>query len=257
MIIYAELIFLSNFFIDLFILSFCLTVLKQKVKFSRLIISAVIGGIASAIIPIAEKYEYIIKIFCGILMTVVLKKYINIFEYMAVFFTFLATTFLLGGLVVFLVNFSQGKLSEEEFFYGPLPIIISTASLIIISLVDIVIRECKTVRSRNENIIQVMLRSGGYRRRCSAFYDSGNRVYAENGERVIFVNKRIYNKLVNTDRHIVINTVSGRKRMALKFSTVEIYSGKGKNIIYNALVAKMPDGINNNDIILHSDMQGR
>lgn len=260
MTIYAEIVFLSNFFIDLFLLSFTLAVIKKKVGVARLVCSAVFGGIISVIYPLIGSVRYIIKALCVVVMVVIIRPGKHIKDYLVTTITLLATTFLLGGAVTFFVGFFHNDLSYENMTYGIIPILVSISCTGIIYLADILRRELGKFRRKNSLFSVARIKSGSFDKKCRAFYDSGNRVYANNGEPVIFVSEKIYNKLASDDGSISsveIVTANGISVVPTKKATIDVYLDDGSHTIYKVVAGKVSAAcLSEAEILLHSDMQG-
>jgi len=257
MTVYAEVVFLSNFFIDLFISVFTAAVLKMKIKKFRLFFAAVFGATMSTIYPIIGSYRYAIKVLCVIIMVFILSGIKNIKKTVTTLFTFCATTFILGGIVQFMISFVNINLTHEDFTYGIVPIIISAACIGIIVLADVLRKEFVKVRQKNGLYYNVRIKNGSYEGYLRAFYDSGNRVYANNGEPVIFVVEKIYNKLAaeSDGERVEIATANGISSVPICRANLQIYFDDGRNIIYKVAAGKLSTHLDA-EILLHSDMQG-
>lgn len=256
--IYIEIVFISNFFIDLFLIVFTLAVLKKKAKTVRVIISALLGGLFSVVYPLCGIYKYFLKCLCAVIMTAVAGSYKKFGEFIAVLLTFCATTFILGGLITFFLGFAGDRFTYNDFTYGLIPILISSSCIGIIFFVDLLFKEVGKVRHKNLLYYDVLLKSGNYSKKCRAFYDSGNRVYANNGEPVIFVKEKIYNVLARESGncgYVDIVTAVGIKSVPICIADIEIYFADGTNIIYKVFVGKLTAPCEA-EILLHSDMIG-
>lgn len=260
MTIYAETVFLSNFFIDLFLLSFTLAVIKKKVSVKRLVCSAVFGGITSTIYPLIGSIRYAIKALCVLVMVIIIKPGKHVKDYAVTVVTLLAATFLLGGAVTFFVDFFRADLRYENFTYGIIHIFVSASCTGIIYLTDILKTELGKFRRKNSLFSVVRIKSGSFNKKCRAFYDSGNRVYADNGEPVIFVGEKIYNNLAPDEdktSSVEIITANGISILPTKEATVEVYSAGGSHTIYKVAAGKVSAAcLSEAEILLHSDMQG-
>lgn len=260
MTIYAEIVFLSNFFIDLFLLSFTLAVIRKKVGVARLVCSAAFGGIISAIYPLIGSIRYIIKALCVVAMVIIIKPGKHIKDYFVTTVTLLAATFLLGGAVTFFVGFFRTDLSYENMTYGIIPILVSACCTGIIYLTDLLKNELGKFRRKNALFSVATIKSGSFNKKCRAFYDSGNRVYANNGEPVIFVSEKIYNKLTPDDGNassVEIVTANGISVVPTKKATIDVYSADGSHTLYKVAAGKVSAAcLSEAEILLHSDMQG-
>lgn len=256
MIVYAETVFISNFFIDLFLTAFTAAVLKRNCPSRRLILSALIGAAFSTVYPVIGNYRYALKFACAIIMSVIITPGKKFVDNITVLFTFCVSTFILGGLVMFFIDFSGKRLTYEDFTYGFVPIVISISCLIIIRFADVMKKQFLKTRQKNSLYYAARIKSGVYEKKCRAFYDSGNRVYANNGEPVIFVSDKIYNELNGEESETEIITAVGKKRITLRRTDLEIYFPDGTNIIYKVSAGSLSVPCFDADILLHSDMLG-
>lgn len=258
MTVYIEIIFVSNFFIDLFLCVFCLAVTKRKAGTVRIILSAAFGGLVSAIYPFIGSYGYIIKGLCAVIMIIIIAPGKKFVDYITTLLTFLAITFLLGGMVEFFIDAIDAGLNYYDFTYGALPIIVCVCLTVVVRLWEVVKKELVYVRQKNSLYSYVVLRSADFEKKCRAFYDSGNRVYANNGEPVIFVTEQIYNRLTaQEESSVCVMTQNGASQITIRKALLEVYCREGENIIYQVSVGKLSSGtLLDAEILLHSDMQG-
>lgn len=257
MTVYIEIVFLSNLLIDAFICLLTVFFLKVRPQKCRLIICSVIGAIASSVYPIFASYGYVIKIITAIIIPILLVKHKKFKSYCACFAVFLLITAALGGIVLFISSVFGDSLSYQALTYGTFPMLISGAGLAIVMLLFTLKREVASVRRRNLLIKDVVIGNRNISLKCKAFYDSGNRVYTKNGERVVIVNEDVYNMLMpSPEESVTINTPVGNSGMKVTDVELEIYFDDGINKIYKAKAGKGMLGIGGTQIILHSDMTG-
>lgn len=253
MIIYAEIVFLSNFFIDAFI--FCITLVLQKspINVLRIIVASTLGGLASAIIPIVPKYNALIKIIGIFIFPLLIKKSTKITGYLSNTATFLTVTLIMGGGAYLLINSGY---SEYVLLYGVFPIVASFSGIMLIILARYLQKFALSERNKNKNIYEVELFSENNRLRLYAYFDSGNRVYANNGEPVTVVSETVYNVFDSVEDSIFVSSINGVSELRTKEVFVKIILDDGAEKVYETKIAKAPRLIEDFDVILHCDMLG-
>lgn len=255
MTVYFEVIFISNCFIDFFIFALTLNILKRKIVKKRIIIASVLGGLLSAILPFFAEYQVIIKIFGLILFPVIIKSNRYFKEYLLTLSTFLCVTLVLGGMS-FAIRYSLDNKLYFYFTYGLIPILFSVSGLITIFIINEFRKSLEKERIYNKNLRMVTISDGKIKYTGEAFFDSGNRVYANNGDPITVVSSKVYNKFQGDEEEIVISTVSGIDILKTKDANLKIYSDDGNNIIYKTKIALAPYLSGKEEIILHGDMGG-
>ncbi len=257
MTVYVEIVFISNMLIDAFICVLTLFLLKERAQKSRVLICSIVGGLASMVYPIIATYGYVVKIITAIVIPLLLKRHKKFKSFCACFIVFLSVTATLGGLTLLVTNAFGDSLSYQTMTYGTFPILVSTAGLIIVLLLSALKREVVSVRVKNSLTYDVVLSNPNAQVKCRAFYDSGNRVYTKNGERVVIVSEEVYNMLMpSTEEVVTINTPVGNSGMYVTDVELEIYFEDGGNKIYKVKAGKGTANIDGTQIILHSDMVG-
>lgn len=89
--------------------------------------------------------------------------------------------------------------------------------------------------------------------RTMAYYDSGNRVFAENGEPVVLADKNVYNRLAGPETDICISTVTGIGVVPIKDGLIRF---SGRSNAKKVKVALSPKRLVKYGLILHSDLLG-
>ena len=242
MIYYVEIVFISNFLIDLFIFVFCVAVLKKKYNFFRLIFASVVGGIASCAYPLTGKYAILIKIFCALVLPAIYCKNCRWKEYLTSFAVFIAVSMGLAGIVVAINYAFFYGLGTEELTYGKIPIVFSTAGLVLILIYSFVKKNFAKVVGKNSFIYDVVIANENCTCKTKAYYDSGNRVYTNYGERVVLLNDKLYNMLMPAvEEEVFIHTPTGLSRIEVTDATVLIYLDDGDNKYITSKQAKVRD----------------
>ncbi len=257
MTVYVEIIFLSNFCIDAFIFCLVNTILKVKSSILRIIFAAFIGGLCSAVYPFIGQYANIMKIALGLVLPFFFRKIAIFKDYIITLSVFLTVSFSLAGCVYLLNGFSLKNVSFSPVTYGIFPILFCSSGLILTFMCGNTITKLLPQRTKNENYYKVVIENENARVSSIAYYDSGNRVFANNGERVVFVSEDIYNKLMPAkEKSIVVSTINGKRLVKTTDAKVQIYFGENENKIYYACI-----GLGNMEnvdqkILLHAEMLG-
>lgn len=257
MTVYVEIIFLSNFCIDAFIFCLVNTVLKVKSSLMRLFFAAALGGLCSAVYPFVLQYANFMKVFLAVILPFIFRKITIIREYIITLSVFLLITFALAGCVLLLNGFSLKNLSFNPITYGLFPILFCSAGLIITLMCGNMILTVLSQRIKNQNYYKVVIENENARVCSVAYYDSGNRVFANNGERVVFVCEDIYNKLMPAkEKTIVVSTLGGKRVVKTIEGKVQIYFGENENKIYHASIGLGNMANIDQKILLHAEMLG-
>ncbi len=253
MTIYAETVFLSNFFIDFFIFVLTVKITGGRIVKTRIITASALGGVVSAIVPVLHKYTFIIKIVCIIIFPFLIKKHDYFRSYLVTLSVFLITTFILGG-ISYALKCSVNNRIYYIISYGPVPILFSLSGLCLLIMLSELKKRFIPERNRNSNKRKVVLFDDRVRYSGEAYYDSGNRVYANNDDPVTVVSGKVYNVFHGNEDEVAISTVSGITVLKTKDVKIKIYSEDGNNIIYKTKIALAPT-VTGNEIILHGDME--
>lgn len=257
MTIYVELIFLSNMCIDAFIFCIVNIVLKLKNNFYRIFWASIIGGLCSALYPFVGIMRIVMKIGLALALPIIIRKIGNFKEYLLTISIFLCVSFLLAGCVLMLNGFSTKNLSFNPIIYGIFPILFCTSGFIITVLVGNIIYKLLPQRLKNGNIYKVLIQNDNAKVSSLAYYDSGNRVFTNSGECVVFVSEEIYKKLMPArENSVVIATINGKSVIKTTSATIKIYLGEFENKIYKVSIG-LGNMLNiNTKILLHAEMLG-
>lgn len=257
MTVYVELIFLSNMCIDAFIFCLVNTVLKVKSDITRLLFASVIGGFCSAIYPFIGVFRIIMKIFLALVLPAIFRKIYTFKDYLITLSSFLCISFILAGCVLMLNGFSTKNLSFNPIIYGIFPILFCLSGFIITILLGNIIFKLLPQRLKNGNLYRVSIANENGKINSVAYYDSGNRVFTDNGQWVVFVNSDIYNKLMPAkEKSIIIATINGKSIVKTTSATIKIYLGEFENKIYKVHIG-LGDMLSiNQKILLHAEMLG-
>ena len=242
MIIYTDLVFLLNVFLDFILLMSVSVILTRNASIKRIILGSLIGGVSTILlfININNILLFILKLFLGVLMV------ISTFGFKTIKYTFnnlfylYTTSFSIGGVLYLLMN---------KGFYNYFILIIG---FIIVSY--LYIRQIKRFKDNYSNYYKVDIY---FHKKISleGYLDTGNKLYDFYKKRpVVIVDKRIK---YNDDEVIYVPYTSLNNTSILrciKIDKIVINNHTFNNYLVGISNKKIQiDGI---DCILHSKMKG-
>lgn len=254
MTVYAENVFITNVFMDFFIFYLTLSLLRCPICWRRMSISSILGGMVSALLPLAFAYETYVKVVCVILFPFLIKKNHSFREYRMTLTVFVVITFLLGGVFVLLKCIYRYKIFLN-LSYGIIPILFSVSGCTVLLILGEIRKNYPTKVKRNTYIRMVKIFDEKNSYSGEAFFDSGNQVFANNGEPVIFVGKRIYTFFAGKEDAVTVRTVAGESTVWTKPAQIEIYCEEKDNMIYTTRIA-CASYLGDKEIILHNALGG-
>lgn len=179
--VYIEYVIIDNFIIDMLILLFTSNVLGGRINKFRLFLSTVVGVTGAIIMPfvlLPGVLMFLVKIFTGVIMVLLLKKYSSFREFFTYFIMFFTFTFVFGGLCyglcLLLGNSTLGVLVNAYQF--PMGLIVLIISVYLYLLWKLLIY----VRTKNNNITlyrDIILKIGTSKHYIRGYVDSGNTIY--------------------------------------------------------------------------------
>lgn len=246
MVIYIEYVIFDNFFLDLFIgLIVCECLMLSKI---RAVISASLGTLLALIYPLVETDLLTLFKILSLLTCCIPFVRKELYSYVKASLIFLFISFIYSGLISLLFGFTEPIIENKDGMMVGILSLCCILSFIVIKGVLKVVGEKvnsgrllkSTVYLKNEVI------------RAVGFMDSGNIARASDGNGVVFLDKklseRLDNKIVD---YIMINTVNGQKIFEIiKLDKVEIYFGGQKHIYKNVNAAKTTQKYNGFEILL-------
>lgn len=254
MTVYIEQVFVSNFFIDFFIVLLTVDILKCKTKKIRVFLTSVIGAAVSCLVPVIPSFVVPLKAACLIVLPFLMKKQKYAKDYFLTVSVFTAITLVFGG-AAYLIKCSVRYDIYLKLICGVVPILFSLSGIIVLFIVGELKKNLLTERRNNEKEKEVVITDeSGASYGGIGFWDSGNRIYANNGEPVTVVSERIYNMFCGAEEKIPVRTVSGITDLKAKEADLLIYSDSGNNMIYKTKIASAPFWVGKEEIILHADM---
>lgn len=180
-VIYIDVLFLVNFFINCTLLLICAKILKRQYKAHRLFLGAALGAIY-AVCMFFPKMQFMYTLLAKFLMSLLIVsssfRIIKLPLYIKTVCTFYLASFTLGGGLIALVHFTNtqkitGTVMNNGIFYFNLPFgTVLTASLIAYVLISIFCRTYKQTKSTTYKEVCVYV--GGKHTHFRALVDTGN-----------------------------------------------------------------------------------
>lgn len=254
MTIYIELIFISNFFADLFIITATLCLLKVPRSAARGIISSLFGATAASLVPFCFRYMAVVQIVCLLSYPFLIRKCRKAEDYVVTLCAFSIVTISLGGIMYGIKIFLRNYMEENG--TSVIVTLFCLSALCVLWILSEIYGKFFKQVSHNRRTFKVILSDGKKERTFYAFYDSGNRVYANNGEPVTIVDYDVYTMFCGEEERLYVSTINGITELRAKDAKIKIYSEDFDNRIYRTKIASSPEIVVREQIILHGDMFG-
>lgn len=270
MYVYIEYAILDNLIINYLLIKSACACAKVKTKFILLFLSSLLGTIIAIVLPIlnlSNESALIIKILLSFLMPLISSKFLSFKSYFLTFIFFILFTFLCGGFIIAIFNFSG---VDYEIYYSlnydsPIPIGIT---VFLVYIITKLLKKLVFYLIKERNV-------GSFMRRCVlivnktkyqvyGFIDSGNSLYDTNsGLPVIVASKNLFDKIQKNGikksvSTIEFSTVNGKSLMELYvIDKLMIYNGEKVNIFNNVLLGATNFSFNSKEfeLLLHPSLQ--
>lgn len=236
MIVYVEAVIIDNFCFD-FLLGYMTYVFtKQKVRYFPVFLSALVGCMSALIFPMIRSLGLIVKIPILFLCTLLLTMKRSLRTYLKNTFVYATLTFLLSGIISFLLGGADGFIGVK---WGG---VVGAASIGVFLTLYIVrqIIGLFAERKKASKYTTAELFNGKKSIKINALYDSGNLLTDENGEGVVVTDPKYITELGDLSYfgEMCVHTASGSKVLTLvKIPEIRIYSGDRENILFNVTAA--------------------
>lgn len=208
--IYADVLFLTNLFMDYLLLYISMKIVKIKVHFWHIFISAFIGALSCSVIffvSLPSFFNVVIKVFVGLVMTYVAFSPKNLVCALKQTCVVFAVSFSMGGICFSLFYFTSigsrlGAVCRDGIFYFNFPVY----KLILSCLIAYVVMEISSVcikkyRRYAAKIYDVELFKKDKSVSFKALYDTGNSlVESKTSKGVLVVNWNVIKKLFETEK---------------------------------------------------------
>ena len=246
MLIYLELLFILNYWIDFLLLITTNLIMKYSISYRRILIASFIGGLSTFFVFVDDNgFLIILKIIICFVMQLIVNKYKGFKTLLEEVFYFYLTSIILAG---FCYLFNIEKIN------------IMTRYLLLIIITPVILyfnkKEIKKLNSYYKEIYIVTIIIKKKKYVFNAFLDTGNNLYDQYKKRPISL---IYsNKIKGSyDDYILVPYETANKRSLLKCIKVDKLIVDNK-VINDALIGLSDNKFNIQDInmILHRDIIG-
>jgi len=246
MLIYLDLLFILNIWIDFLLLITTNIIMKYKINYRRAIISSLIGGLSTFLIFINNDYILIVsKIVICLIMQLVMNGYKGIKTIIENIFYFYMISIILAGFF-YLFNLDYLNLKERYFLlFVVTPIILCFSR-----------QKIKKLNNYYKDVYKVIIILNNKKYFFNALLDTGNNLYDQYKKRpvsLVYTNKIKF----NYESGILIPLETANKRSLLKCIKVDKLI-IDDIVISNALIGLSENKFNIQDInmILHKDIIG-
>lgn len=232
--VYLDLIFILNFSFDFLLLLTVSIVLKRHVKFYKLLLGALIGGLSIFLlfIKINSLELFILKLLISILMIIVTFKFKDI-KYTLINLGYLYLVSIILGGFLYLLNVQFSYKQEGLVFYHN-GLSINFIILIILSpiILYIYVRQAKELKVNYNNYYNVKIYYKNNIYNLTGFVDTGNKLKSlYSNKNIIIINKNII-KDINDFILIPINTINKSNMLrCFKIDKVEINDLSTTNVL--------------------------
>lgn len=255
--VYVEYALIENFCMDFTLLVAAKAASKNPAKYARIGVASVLGAcfaVAYPLFGLSGAVGIIVKIASGAAMCAIAGKFQSVKGYLKFTALFTAATFVTGGALIAL--FSLAGVSYKQgggYVLSSVPVGIPLFAALMLALVIIKLR-WKFVGNKSVSAYcKIYFKDKSAV--CSAFYDSGNKVYL-GGAPVSIIPSYIAKKLDASGgikTFAEIHTVAGKSKIPVfTAEKIEIDDGKSKITRQNVALGISPRHINK--IVLHPDL---
>ncbi len=274
--LYIEYVILDNVLIDIYILSMMRWTMSLRPNRYRRLAFFAISIISALIVPYVYLYAnsvlILYKLFAFLLMTLVLKKYRSIGEYIIHIFVSILFTSLIAGLCYgILIGFGLKTQNNALFIFDtelPMSIVILVLYGVMWLIKMCIVYIYKNIK-KQKYLYNIELIDNGQKVKAIGYYDSGNCVEnSNNGVSIVSIN--LFQKLHNDIS--IVDLLSGKENIMLKnmkYISIDSIGGSKKYLscmidairinditIHNPYLAITYKDFGNFDVILHKDILG-
>lgn len=246
MLIYVDLLFILNLWIDFLLLITTNLILNYKISYKKVLFASLIGAFSTFSIVINNKLIlFIIKIVIAIIMQIIVNSYKGIKTLIENVFYFYLVSIILAGTLYLL------KLDKMSMKYNYLLLLVVTPIILYINH-----KKIKKLDNYYKEIYSVTVIYRNKKYIFNAFLDTGNVLYDQYKKRpisLIYTNKIKF----NYDDGLLVPIETANKKSLLKCIKVDKLIVEDKEI-KNAIIGLMDKKFNIQDInmILHKDILG-
>lgn len=262
-VIYADVLFIINFFITFLLLRITGRIAKRDAPMLRLVLSSFLGGGYSLIVLVGDISEVALLlskiVACG-LMILVAFSFVSLRRYLITCGIFLASNYIMLGVVVgmYMVSHSQRIVVHNSVVYLDISAQLLLASAVVAyAAASVVVRLHNRALSR-QDVYTLIVTNMGVRVVFLAIVDTGNRVREpfSNAPVIVVDSARARPLLGDKTRVVPVSTINGSALLtAFKPDTIVLKSTFGQEVIENAYIA-LSDEVNDDiySAILNPDI---
>ena len=254
-VIYADVLFIMNFFITFLLLETTAKISKREPKSLRLVIASTLGGAYSLIILAPDISAYIsalLKVLCAVLLILIAFGFKRLKSFCALLIIFLFSNFIFLGIIAGAqMLFASDKISIHN---GEIYFDINARQLLVAALFAYTF-SCLIIRVYNKKlssgeIYSIVIENNSKRVCLFALTDTGNKLREPFSDSpVIVVKKELLEGMFDEDklRLIPASSVNSKSYLkAFKPECVKIKTAKGYENIENVYIA-LSDDMNSKD----------
>lgn len=256
MVVYVEELFINNLALLIFTLYISGVVCKAATSYIKINISSCLGAAVYVAALYLNEWGYPLLILQPFICVALAYRFCRAKDYLTTTFVFVMIYFALIGSSACLSYLYGTKAVNILYFCGSIPFLISISFIIITVLVLYIKKRLLVLNTFRNNILRAEVVNANFGCRTNAYYDTGNMVCAENGERVVIVSAELYNKLMPAPVvNVRVGTIGGEYDMPATPILIKIYFEDGANKIYKVMAGKGKIETDRYKIILHRDMR--
>ena len=262
MVLYIEYVILNNFIVDYLLITLLKMTKGENYRIVNQFFAICIALCVSLVFPYLYRFECVLMVLKTLslaLMILPLKRYKNIKEFILTYFIILAYTFLIGGVIMGLINLLNIKytisgfiINNFEFPSGVFIVIVATTLYLIIATIKYVFDYKKI----EKNFYDISLSFLNKNYSIKAYLDTGNFSTCED-KGIVYISKNIYVDMMSVG--VLKNTIHKKVNISSINDTKEIDVFYLDNIMVNnkcfnlVPCAVSSTRFNNFDCLLHSD----
>lgn len=246
MVIYVDVLFIVNFFVNYFLLGVTAKFCKFNPKTSRLILSSVLGGLYSLIIladNIPPIVLYLSKFLVAVVMLLVAFRYYRVKTFLLSFMIFAFANLIFLGLIIgvcITLNPSAVVVNNSVVYFD-----ISARGLLVCSFFAYLL-SCVVVRIHNRRLLKkeiytITVFANSEQVTLYAFLDTGNKLREPFSDTPVIIadkNKVQHLAVDKNIRLIPTSTVNSHSLLtAFKADKVVIKSSSGQEVVENIYIA--------------------
>ncbi|MGN1060532.1 MAG: sigma-E processing peptidase SpoIIGA [Candidatus Coproplasma sp.] len=255
--IYIEFAIIENFCMDFTLLSTAKAAVKNSAGYIRIAVASAVGAafaVCFPLIPISGVWAVVVKVGSGFLLAAIAGKFQSFKGYLKFALAFTAATFISGGALIAVFTLTGVSYTDGGgYILSSVPV-----GMPLFAVVCVLIAVKKFAAKRaSVKVVEAKCKIylNGKTAVCSAFYDSGNKVYS-GGVPVCVAPRHIALQLcdlTSIKTFAPIHTVAGEGKLPIfTADKIEIDDGKEIKVISSVLIGVSLRHINK--VVLHPDL---